>query len=52
MGTIYMSLDSSIVVTEATAFIEYINGQEPHIHEFWCLGLVVIFHKAHTTSRV
>ena len=45
-------MDSGGGGTEATAFIQFINGQEPHIYEFWCLGLDGISRKVHPTDCV
>ena len=52
MGTICRTLDSGRRGTEATAFIQYINGKEPQIHELWCLGLERIICEVHATLRV
>ena len=38
--------------TEATAFIQCINVQEPQVHELWCLVLDRISRKVDTTARV
>ena len=45
MGIICGTSDSGSGVAEGTAFIQCINGQEPQIHELWCLGLEVISRK-------
>ena len=52
MGTIFRPLYSSGGVTEATAFIKWVNGREPHIHELWFLGLDGIRCKFHPTAHV
>ena len=39
MGNIHRPTDSGSGGTEATAFIQYINGQDPQIQELWFLGL-------------
>ena len=39
-------------ITEATAFIQCIDGQETHIHELWCLGLDNTSRKVHPTAQV
>ena len=50
MGTILRYSDSGNGVTETTAFMQCINGREPHINEFWCLGLERISLKVHLTE--
>ena len=52
MGTNRRPLDSGSGGSEATDFIQYINGQEPQIHELWCLSLDVISCKTHPTVGV
>ena len=39
-------------VTEATAFIPFINGQEPNMNKLWCLGLGRIRHTVHPKAYV
>ena len=52
MGTIRRSSDSDSRRTKATSFIEFIDDQEPQIHESWCLVLYRISRKVNTTARV
>ena len=52
MGTILSPSYSGSGGTEATAFIQSINGQEPQIHELWCLHLEGICLKVNPTARV
>ena len=52
MGTIYRPSYSGSGGTEATAFIQCINGREPQIHELWCLCLDRICRKVHSTAYV
>ena len=52
MGTIHRTLDSSSGATEATAFIQCINGREPQINEWWCMGLEMIWREVHPTDHV
>ena len=52
MVTIRRNLDSGSRGTEATYFIQCINGQEPHIHEFWYMGLGGIIHEVHPVACV
>ena len=52
MSTIRRPSYSIIGGTEATAFIQCINGRQPHIHELWCLGLDRISRKVHPTARL
>ena len=52
MGTICRPSDSDIRGTEATAFIQYIDGQGTQIHELWCLGWDEIIRKVHPTAHV
>ena len=52
MGTIHSPLNSGSRVTETTAFIQWINGQETQIRKLWCLGLDGIFRKVHPTANV
>ena len=39
MGSIRQPLNPSSGSTKETAFIQCIDGQDPHIHVLWCLGL-------------
>ena len=52
MVAICRPTDSGIKGIEDTAFIQCINGQEPQIHELWCLGLDVIYQEVHPTALV
>ena len=52
MGSIRMSQDSGSGSTEGTDFIKCIDGQQPQIHEFWCLGLDWIIREFCPTERV
>ena len=52
MGSILRSSAYVIRITEATAFIQCVDVQEPHIDEFWCLGLDRISRKLHSTAQV
>ena len=52
MGNIHRPLNHGVGGTKATAFIQYINGQEPQIYELWCLGLDGIRREVHPTARV
>ena len=52
MVTIHRPSDFGIGGTEATAFIQYINGHETHIHELSCLGLDGLSQKVHPTAHV
>ena len=37
---------------EDTAFIQCVDGQETHIHHFWCLGLDNISREVHPVAPV
>ena len=52
MGSMHRPSDPGSGSTGATDLLQCINGQEPHIHELWCLGLDKIIHKVHPTARV
>ena len=52
MGTICRPSDYGSGFTDTTAFIQCINGREPHINKLWCLGLNGVFCKVHTFVRV
>ena len=52
MGTIRKPLDSGSGGSKATAFIQWINGREPQIHELWCLGLDGIICEVRPTARL
>ena len=52
MGSILIPSDYGGGSTEGTAFIQFVDGQEPHIHKLWCLGLDGIIHKVHPTAQV
>ena len=52
IGTIYRPSDSGSRSTEATDFIQCINGREPKIHELWCLNLDGICREFHPTEHI
>ena len=52
MGTICRPLDPGRGSTEANVFIQCINGREPQIHKWWCLGFDRICRKVHPTECV
>ena len=52
LGSICRPSDSGSGCTENTVFIKCVDGREPHIHGFWCLGMDMISYKVHTTLRV
>ena len=37
--------------TKDTAFIQYVDGRQPHIHEVWSLGLDGIIYEVHPTAQ-
>ena len=51
MGNICRPLDYGSGGTEAIVFIQCINGQEPQIHELWCLSLDGIRCEVRPTAR-
>ena len=52
MGSILRPLVYVNRITAATAFIQCVDVQEPHIDEFWCLGLYRISRKLHSTAQL
>ena len=52
MGSIYRPSDSGSDSTEATTFIQCVDGLEPLIRELWCLGLDGISREVHPTELV
>ena len=52
MGTIRKPSDSGSGGTEATDFIQWVDGREPQIHELWCLGLDRIIRGVHPSAGV
>ena len=52
MGTIYRPFYPGSGSTDSTAFIQCINGREPHIHEFWCLDLYGICCEVRSIAHV
>ena len=52
MGSIHRTLDSSSGSTKYTDFIQCVDGREPQIHKFWCLGLDGITREFHPTAHV
>ena len=52
MSAISSPFDSGSTSDEATAFIQFINGQEPQVHELWCLVLYEMSCKVLPTARV
>ena len=52
MGSIRRPSDSGIGITSDTALIQCVDGQEPQIHEFWCLGLDGIRREFCPTAQV
>ena len=50
MGTIRRPSDSGSRVTEATSFIQCINGREPQIHDLWYMDLDGISCKVHYSA--
>ena len=52
MGTIRRLSDYGRGGTDATSFMQYVDGREPQIHELWYLGLDGISCKVHPTARV
>ena len=51
MGATFRPLGSGSRGTEATAFIQCIDGREPQIYKCWCLGLDKIFRGIHPTAH-
>ena len=52
MGSICQPLNPGIRSTEYTDSIQYVDVQDPQIHEVWILGLYNITHEDHPTARV
>ena len=52
MGSIHRPSDCGRESTNATGFVQCVDGQEPHIHEFLCLGLERMIRKVHPTALV
>ena len=52
MESIRRPSDSGTRSTDATAFFQCFDGQEPQINEMWCLGLERIIREVHPTARV
>ena len=52
MGSMHRPSDPSSGSTGATDLLQCINGQEPHIHEFWYMGLGGIIHEVHPVACV
>ena len=52
IGTIHRPSYFGSRGTDTTAFIQCVNGQEPQINKFWCLGLDRIFREVHPTAPV
>ena len=52
MGSIRRSSSPSSGSNRDTAFIQCVDGRDPHIHELWYLGLDNITCKVHPTARL
>ena len=52
MGSIRRPSNTDIRVTKDTAFIQCVDGKDPHIHEVWILGLDEIICEVHPTVQV
>ena len=52
MGSIRHPLDPAIRSAEDTTFIKCVDGQEPQIHELWCLVLNNIIQKEYPTAHL
>ena len=52
MGSIRKPSNPGSGSTEDTAFIQCVDGKEPHIHELWCLSLDKITREVHPTAQV
>ena len=52
MGSTCQPLNHGSGSTKDTAFIQCVDSQVPHIHEFWILGLDGVILEVHTTVQV
>ena len=52
MGSIHRPSNPGSGSTEETNFVQCVDGQEPQIHAFLCLGLDKISRKFHPTAQV
>ena len=52
MGSICWPSNPGSKSNEDTAFIQYIDGWDPHIHKIWCLVLENINCEVHPTAQV
>ena len=52
MGSIHRPLYPGSGSIEDTNFIQCVDGHEPQIHAFWCLGLDNITRRVHPTALV
>ena len=52
MVSICETLNPGSGITEDTDFIQCVDGQDPQIHELWCLGLDYTSRKVHPTAQV
>ena len=52
MGSVRRPLYSGSDSTQVTSFIQCVDGQEPQMHEFWCLVLDGIIREGYPTMQV
>ena len=52
MGDIWRPSDSGSRALYPGAFIQYINGREPMIHELWCHGIDRLCREVHPAARI
>ena len=52
MVSISWTSDSSSGATKGVEIIWCVDGQEPQMHEIWCLGFNGVTHEVHTTAQV
>ena len=52
IGGIWRPSDYGSRAEDPGAFIQYVDGREPVIHELWCHGVGRICHEVHPTARI
>ena len=52
MGSIHVPADSASRGTEGVEFIQFVDGQEPQIHEILCLGTNGVTCEVHPTAQI
>ena len=52
MGSICRPYDSGSGGTKGVEFIRCVDGQDPQIHEIWCLGSYGVTREVHLTAQI